>query len=181
MRAILVIDMQKISFTPQTPRFDTEGVVERINILTEQFRVNGDKVIFIQHDGSKQNECLPGTEEWEILDSLNVMKDDIIISKTVNDSFYKSRLHETLTSLGIKDIVITGCATDFCVDATIKAALTQNYSITIISDGHTTADRSGISAQKLIDHYNWIWSELIPVNEKIQIVNFENYIRMYNT
>ncbi|OFX89943.1 MAG: isochorismatase [Bacteroidetes bacterium GWF2_33_16] len=176
MKAILVIDMQKISFTPKTPRFDTEGVVKRINLLTEFFRKNGDKVIFIQHDGAKQNECLPGTEEWEILDPLNVLKEDCIISKTANDSFYNSKLDEFLIASEVNDIVITGCATDFCVDSTIKSALTRNYNITVISNGHTTASRHGISAQMVIDLYNWIWSEMIPVNEKIKVVRFEDYI-----
>jgi nicotinamidase-related amidase len=38
-KALLVIDMQKGSFTPKTPRFDTNGVVNRINELTSIFRV----------------------------------------------------------------------------------------------------------------------------------------------
>tara|TARA_R110000796_G_scaffold252637_1_gene389548 strand:- start:41 stop:187 length:147 start_codon:yes stop_codon:yes gene_type:complete len=37
-KALLVIDMQKGSFTPKTPRFDTDGVVKRINELSALFR-----------------------------------------------------------------------------------------------------------------------------------------------
>ena len=37
-KALLVIDMQKGSFTSETPRFDTNGVVKRINELAEMFR-----------------------------------------------------------------------------------------------------------------------------------------------
>ena len=51
-RALLIIDMQKGSFMPKTPRFDTFGVVKRINELTELFRELNFPLIFIQHDGS---------------------------------------------------------------------------------------------------------------------------------
>ncbi len=70
MKALLIIDMQQISFTPATPRFDTDGVVKRINTLSDRFRKNSDKVIYIQHNGSKEGYCVPETEEWKILQRL---------------------------------------------------------------------------------------------------------------
>lgn len=35
MKALLIIDMQQGSFTPAAPRHDAEGVVNRINLLSE--------------------------------------------------------------------------------------------------------------------------------------------------
>ena len=138
MKALLIIDMQKISFTSETPRYDTDGVVKRINQMSEYFRANGDKVIFIQHDGTKDGYCKPNTLEWEILDELIIKNSDKVIPKTVNDSFYKSELKEFMDFNNINDLIITGCATDFCVDSTIKSALNHDYNITVISDCHTT-------------------------------------------
>ncbi|HAN17924.1 MAG: isochorismatase [Bacteroidetes bacterium GWC2_33_15] len=181
MKGLLIVDMQKISFTPETPRFDAEGVVKRINSLSDYFRKNGDKVIFIQHDGSKGNFCIPGSVEWEIIESLNVDNTDIIVGKTANDSFYNSNLNEILKGFGIEEIVITGCATDFCVDATVKSALTNNYKVTVIANGHTTANRPHLNADKIIEHYNWIWKEMIPVNGNIAVVDLENYLNSLNT
>lgn len=179
MKALLIIDMQKISFTPETPRFDTPGVIERINKLANNFRKQGDKVIYIQHDGTKDGFCKPNTQEWEILDDLIVDSNDIIISKTVNDSFYKSKLDEVLKANSIEELVITGCATDFCVDATIKSAFTRHYKITVISDAHTTADRPHLDAEKVIEHYNWIWKEFIPVNGKMNVLSYKDYTKEY--
>jgi nicotinamidase-related amidase len=125
MKALLIIDMQKTSFTPKTPRFDSEGVIQRINKLSTKFRLAGDKVIFIQHDGTKEGFCIPNTIEWEILSSLNIKPDDLILSKTANDSFYNTTLKEDLIKLGINELIITGCATDFCVDSTIKSAIVK--------------------------------------------------------
>ena len=176
MKALLIIDMQNVSFTPKTPRFDSENVIKRINILSDKFRKNGDIVIFIQHDGSKEGFCIPSTEEWAILSSLEIDENDLFISKTANDSFYNTTLKNDLIRLGIEEIVITGCATDFCVDSTVKSALTNDFKIIVISDGHTTADRKNISAKQVIDYYNWIWDEMTPTKSKIEIVKFDNYI-----
>lgn len=177
MKALLIIDMQKISFTPETPRYDTSGVVERINLLSSRFRKNGDKVIYIQHDGTKDGFCKPNTKEWEILDSLNIADEDFIVSKTANDSFYNSDLDNILKSKKIVELIITGCATDFCVDATIKSAITNNYKVTAIADGHTTGGRPHLKAEKIIEHYNWMWNEMIPINGKINVINFQDYIQ----
>ena len=165
MTALLIIDMQKISFTPETPRFDTKGVVNKINSLTDQFRKKGESVIFIQHDGTKDGFCKPNTIEWEILDEINVDKNDIIVSKIANDSFYQSMLKQILQQEKIDKLVITGCATDFCVDSMIKSALTNEYKVTVIADAHTTGDRPHLKAEKVIEHYNWMWDEMIPINE----------------
>jgi nicotinamidase-related amidase len=180
MKALLVIDMQKISFTPATPRFDTRGVVDRINLLSEDFREKGENVIFIQHDGTKEGFCIPETEEWKILDSLKLTSTDLIIVKTANDSFYKTNLQNELSRLGVKELIITGCATDFCVDSTVKSALVRDFNVTIIADGHTTADRPNIKAKRVIEYYNWIWSEMTPTEGRIKVMSFDKYIKMKN-
>ena len=169
--------MQKISFTPKTPRYDTEGVIERINLLSDRFRATGDQVIFIQHDGTKENICIPGTKEWEILDALKIDSTDLILSKSANDAFYKTDLKVKLTQLGIDELVITGCATDFCVDATVKSALVQDFNITVIADGHTTADRPYLEAQHVTEFYNWIWSEMTPTNGRIKVTKLDDYLK----
>ena len=96
MKALLIIDMQMGSFKPETPRYDADGIIRRINSLSDYFRQNGDKVIFIQHDGTKENSYIPGTSDWNILPALIRRPDDIIVSKTANDSFYNTEL-ETIT------------------------------------------------------------------------------------
>lgn len=178
MKALLIIDMQKTSFTPKTPRFDSEGVVQRINKLSHKFRLAGDKVIFIQHDGTKEGFCVPNTAEWEILSSLDIKSGDLVISKTANDSFYRTTLKEQLIELGINELIITGCATDFCVDSTIKSALVNDFDIIVIKDSHTTADRPNLKAKQVIDHYNWIWSEMTPTKGRIKVISFDNYFEL---
>ncbi len=162
VKALLIIDMQKGSFTAQTPRFDTNGVVNRINELAQLFRDYDLPVVFIQHDGTKMNEFLPNTTEWELLDNLKVEPKDILIDKYSNDAFYMSQLQSKLIKLNVRELFVTGCATDFCVESTIQSALSKDFNITVVADGHTTGERPQLSAEKVIKHYNWIWQNMIP-------------------
>ena len=171
-KALLIIDMQKGSFTPETPRYDTPQVVERINQLTQIFRATGNFVIYIQHDGSKTNEFIPATTEWELLDELEVKPSDIIVSKIANDAFYQTDLQHFLSESRVQELWITGCATDFCVESTIQSALVKDYQITVVADGHTTADRPNLKAEQVIAHYNWVWQDMMPTQGKISVKNF---------
>ena len=168
-KALLIIDMQKGSFTPETPRFDTTGVVERINALAETFRARRLPVVFIQHTGTKMNEFLPNTEEWELLDDLQVAPTDLVIEKSANDSFYASNLQKRLSEHGATELVMTGCATDFCVESTIQSALAKDYHVTIAKDGHTTGARPHMEAERVIEHYNWVWRNMIPTRGEVTV------------
>lgn len=172
-RALLIIDMQKGSFIAKTPRFDTDGVVKRINELASIFREQNCPVIFIQHDGTGTGEFEKNSKEWENLDELIVESGDIFIDKYVNDVFYNSKLQSKLTELHVNELFITGCATDFCIESTIQSALTKNYNITVVSNGHTTGERPHLKAEKVIEHYNWVWQNMIPTEGRIEVISFE--------
>ena len=168
-KALLIIDMQAGSFTPATPRYDSNGVIDRINQLSAIFRSNGDQVIFIRHDGTKEGCYIPGTNDWQILPELIQLPGDLYVEKTINDSFYHSELQSTLQNLEINELYFVGCATDFCFDATVKSALSKDFNIWIVKDGHTTANRPFVNAKALIDHYNWLWSELNPAAYPLKV------------
>ena len=172
-KALLVIDMQKGSFTPKTPRFDTIGVVKRINELAELFRKLNYPVVYIQHDGTGTGEFEKNATDWENLDELIVESNDTRIDKYANDVFYKSDLYSKLKELKINELFITGCATDFCVESTIQSALTKDFNITVVEDGHTTGERPNLKAEQVIQHYNWVWQNMIPTKGKIKVEKTE--------
>lgn len=177
-KALLVIDMQKGSFTTETPRYDTKGVIKRINTLARLFRELDYPIFYIQHDGTGSGEFEKNTLEWENLDELDVQSIDIRIDKYANDVFYKSELHSKLTSLGIKELFITGCATDFCVESTVQSALTKDYLITVVEDGHTTGERPELSAKQVIGHYNWVWKNMLPTQGEIKVQKSERIVEI---
>ncbi|MBT29242.1 MAG: cysteine hydrolase [Thalassobius sp.] len=180
MRALLIIDMQQVSFTPETPRFEAEEVVERINLIADQFRKENELVIFIQHDGTKEGECIPGTDEWQLLPSLKISSSDRLVHKTANDAFYRTELKEILELNKVDELVITGCATDFCVDATVKSALVNDYNITVIGNAHTTADRGEFTSASLVKYYNWLWQCMSPTEGKIEVITHSELLEKYD-
>ena len=98
---------------------------------------------------------------------------DVLIDKYANDVFYKSKLELKINELSINNLVITGCTTDFCVESTIQSALTKEYNITVVADAHTTADRPHLKAKKVIEHYNWVWQNMIPTKGNLRVEDFE--------
>lgn len=175
MDALLVIDMQAGSFSSAV-RFDADGVVERINILSESFRKRGLPVIFVRHDGTRENFLVHGTEDWELLPSLVRREGDLYVEKTANDSFYRTELDGMLREKGVDELYVCGCATDFCVNATIHSALVRDFNVTVVSDCHTTADRPAAKAETLIAFHNWLWESLTPTEGRIRTVPLSSLI-----
>lgn len=100
VEALLIIDMQAGSFQT-AQRFDAAGVIRRINRLSEHFRSKGAPVIFIQHDGTKENYLLPGTPDFDLVHGLVRDPEDITVVKIANDAFYRTELDICLKDLGV--------------------------------------------------------------------------------
>ena len=175
MTALLIIDMQKSLF--ETPRHDFNGVVERINTLAEGFRKRGELVIFIQHNGSKEEGLFEGSQGWEIIDELNISDHDVKVTKTACDAFYKTGLESLLTSKGVTDVLITGAATEFCVDTSLRSCLSKGFNVTAICDGHTTGNRDHLMAEQIIEHHNWTWKNLIIPSVELSLMSASEYIK----
>lgn len=159
--ALIVIDMQLGSFTPRSVRHDALGVVSRINLLAEKARAAQGSVIFVQHDGPLGDPHHPEAPGWHLLPELEVRQEDRFVRKTACDAFLDSGLDEVLRSAAIRRLLVTGCATDYCVDTTVRSALARGYETVVPADGHTTAERPHLSAAKIIEHHNAVWSDFI--------------------
>lgn len=175
-KCLLIIDMQNGSFTEDSRRHDPEGVVERINALAAGFRKHEMPVIFIQHNGTKLDEYIPNTPDWEILPDLRVDPQDLIIAKEAHDAFYNTSLEAKLDELNVDELFITGSATDFCIESTVQVALSKDYNIIVVEDGHTTGDKPHLTAEQIITHYNFIWGNMIPTEGKIELKKSEAVI-----
>ena len=71
---------------------------------------------------------------------------------------------------GATRLLVTGCATDFCVDTTIRAAASLDYDVVVVEDGHTTADRPHVDALSVMRHHNWVWQNLIHPRTQIRVI-----------
>ena len=70
---------------------------------------------------------------------------------------YTSRMAEdpdaTLKDLGVKELLITGLQTEYCVDTACRAALSHGYDVVLVEDGHSTGD-ADLPAEEIVRHHN---------------------------
>jgi nicotinamidase-related amidase len=162
MKTVLVIiDLQQGSFTPDIARYDPGGLVTRLNSLADAVRSRDGSVVFVQHDGPPGDPHHPDLPGWRLLPDLQIRTGDLTVRKTACDAFLSTTLDATLRSLSVDQLVVTGCATDYCVDTTVRSALARGYSTIVPLDGHTTSDRPHLPARKIIEHHNAIWADFI--------------------
>lgn len=161
--------MQQGMFRTPGERYDTDGVVARINALAGATRSAGGLVVFVQHDGPEGDAFEPGAPGWELLPSLDRRPGDPVVHKTACDAFYRTELASVLEAGGRPPLLVTGCATDFCVDTTVRAAASHDFDLVVVSDGHTTADRPHLDAPSIIEHHNATWRGLIVPGRQVRV------------
>lgn len=158
MDTLLVIDMQNAWLNGGTARHDKDGVLARINHAAQAMRERGGQVVFIQHCDAA--EAPAGSEEWQLDAALLIEPSDLKSDKSACDSFADTDLLAQLRSCGARTLYVCGLATEFCVDTTLRAALSHGFDVVALADAHTTGDRPHLSGAQIIEHHNWVWANL---------------------
>lgn len=158
-QALLVVDVQAGLFS--TPRFDADNLIERLNEIAERFRSRRAPVIFVQHCGPEGDPLHPSQPGHALHRDLLVKEGDMHVTKESCDAFLNTNLASLLVENNVDEVIVTGFATEFCVDTTIRSALAHGYKTIVPEDGHSTADRAHLSAEKVIEHHNETWRWLI--------------------
>ena len=154
--ALVIVDMQEV-LIPVV--WKGAELADRIAELAARARERGTPVIALQQIGGPMFEpAAPGTQ---LCQRLRLQPTDTIIQKTATDGFYESGLAEALA--GIDTIVLTGVGTDYCVDATVRAAVSRGFDVVLVEDGHSTvADpEAGLTAEQIIARHNRILSAAV--------------------
>ena len=178
MDVLIVVDMQKAVF--DTPRLNSNSVIANINRIAETIRSNGGHVIYVKHNGVSEEGLARHSDGWALHDSIDVQPVDQIVEKSICDSFYCTPLSSILTKLSPEKVIVSGCATDFCVDTTIRSAVSLDFNVFVISDGHTTADRPHLGAKAIIEHHNWMWANLITPRKPITLLSTDDLLAKIN-
>ena len=159
MDVLLVVDMQE-GLLRGAPKHDLLAVVERINRLALRVRRSGGAVFFV-HAGPAGDDFEPSTPGWHLLSTFDVEPREQIVGKALNDPFFGTSLQSDLDKLPADRLLVTGWATDLCVDATIRSAAALGFEVIAVADCHTVSDRPHLSAKRVIDHHQWVWATLI--------------------
>lgn len=155
--ALLIIDAQRALFQSTPPPWKGTEVISRINKCAAVARAASALVILVQHDGTEAEGVAPGSEGWGFHPELKTVTTDLIVRKTTCDAFYETSLESELRRRGIRHLIITGYATEFCIEATVRSAVSRDYIVTVVSDAHTTHDSEVLKAEAIIRHHNHTW------------------------
>ena len=151
--ALLIIDMQA-GILAEVP--DADELTARLAGLAGRARAAGRPVFVIQHEAA---DLVPGEPEWQLAKPIAPHDGDVLLAKRNADSFIGTDLDERLRDLAVSHVIVTGLATEFCVDSTCRAALSRGYDLTLVEDGHSTPapePGSALSVEAIVARYNQV-------------------------
>lgn len=69
-------------------------------------------------------------------------------------------------------VVITGAATDYCIDATARSALSLGFNVVLVEDAHAPVIDSDtpLTAEQIVAHHNEILSQAIHPGGTLRVV-----------
>jgi nicotinamidase-related amidase len=82
----------------------------------------------------------------EIIDELKPRAGSHLVLKKAYGGFFRTTLDQTLQTLGVKTLFMTGVATNFCVETTAREAVAYGYDIVIVQDATASYDPAGHQA-----------------------------------
>ena len=82
----------------------------------------------------------PDTPGVEIHESVRPLTGEPIIRKHYPNAFRDTGLLETLTTAGVKELVICGAMSHMCIDATTRAAADLGFRCTVVHDACAARD-----------------------------------------
>src|SRR5687768_6130055 len=121
--ALQVIDVQQGMFDEAYTLYRSDELLETLQQLLDRAHAAHMPVIYIQHCGTEEGHPLaPTAPGWPIHHAIAPRSDEIVITKQHPDSFQDTSLQSQLEALGVKELIVAGLQTEFCVDTTCRRA-----------------------------------------------------------
>ena len=137
---------------------ERDSVVANVDKLVDQARREQVPVVWVQHS---DDEIIRGSDGWRIVPELAPGDSEPLVDKNYGDSFEDTVLETVLSKLGVGRLVVAGAETDACIRSTLHGALVRGYDVTLVSDAHTTGDKTQWGApppDQVIAHTNLYWT-----------------------
>jgi nicotinamidase/pyrazinamidase len=144
--AIIVVDMLKDNFkkSSRNPYYETAGaIIPNLQNLLGESRKRRFPIVFacdsfLEGDfifkGKMKVHSLRGTKGAEVIDDLKPGPSDIVLPKRRFSAFFKTDLDQTLRTLDVDTIVVTGVSTEVCVLMTLMDGLCHDFSAILLED-----------------------------------------------
>ena len=152
--ALLVIDVQNAVVAEAVRR---DEVVATIASLVLRARDTGVPVVWVQHS----HDGMPvDSAGWRLVDELVPDDAEPVVHKTYPDAFDDTGLADVLAERDAGHLVVTGAATEQCIQATLYGAQFRGYDTTLVADAHTTSDLTALGSpppEDVIAQLNLVW------------------------
>lgn len=131
--ALLLIDVLNDFQFPESGKLLRYALpaARRIARLRQALKADGIPVIYVNDNfGRWQSDFKEQVARWLLLPQ----EDDYFVLKPKHSGFYATPLEVLLGYLGVRDLILTGFATDICVVYTANDAYMRDYGLTVVSD-----------------------------------------------
>ncbi len=145
-RALLVIDMLNDFVRPGAP-LEVPQNREILPALQQRLlcaRRDGTPVIYVSDAHTEDDpefsrmgwppHAIRGTQGAKVISELAPLSDEIQIGKTTYSGFNGTRLEESLQTLGVEELVLTGCVSNICILYTAADAVMKGYTVIVPTD-----------------------------------------------
>ena len=154
-QALLIIDAQQELIDgseEQTPVYEKEKLIQTINkVIGEAVKLNI-PVIFIRDEDVAGGEG----DGFQVHREIHIPDDAPMFNKQATNTFYGTGLLRHLQDNEVGHLVMMGCQTEYCIDTAVRTATVNGFDVTLVEDGHSTADSDVLSAKQIIAHHNRI-------------------------
>lgn len=181
--AILVIDMQRDFIDDGAPIECPGGrdIIPNIQTLLHAARAKGLPVIYTKEThraakvdfglelmGNEPEHCIEGTPGVEIVSDLAMQPGDFLIIKRRYSAFFATDLEILLRGLRSNRLVLSGVATDVCVQATAMDAYQHDYQVIVPTE--CVAGTSVTRHEAAIANIGHLLGKICPLNEVLSMI-----------
>ncbi len=148
--ALFVVDVQN-AYVPSLGLFTVDGadlIVRLVTVLAEA-RAARIPVVYIKQSESR---FADGNPLGDIVAAIAPREGDAVIWKSQGSAFAYTGLDNILNRMGVHRVLITGLATQACVNATVFGALALGYETWVLADAHSGSGGPGVAT-----YYNATW------------------------
>ena len=168
-RALILVDWQNEWVDPDSPYFigGIDDTIDNVNELIKYCRQNKYKIIFTRHiEEDSEESWQPGSENVEIIKTINKKDIDTLITKNKINPFYGTKLDQELSL--VTEIVVCGVLSNLCVRSLIEDAYDREFDITVIKDCCLAYE---------MEVQEFTWDDLKNTRPEINFINLEDLIK----
>ncbi len=152
-QALLIIDAQQELIDGNEKEkavFNKENLIRNINLVIGKAKKSDIPIMFVRDLDVAEGKG----EGFDIHIGINVPNEAKIFDKKATNCFHGTELLTHIQSHEIKHVVVMGCSTQHCIDSAVRTATISGLDVTLVGDGHSTADSDVLSAEQIIKHHN---------------------------